>query len=234
MATLDPCGDDPVVADLARLRTKLALLEAQAQARGALDASRQLLQAARPPARRPASAAAAAATLLLHTPAPQPARRPASALLSSSPIADLRRHLQAVVDADAAGCGGARGPLAAITQRHCIDCALGIVRAAEDAAAAAADCFSPAFATGAGAMPPAPSKAAVELAASALCSLSQRPSAHELLLDAGAVPSLVALLSPAMSAPRAALASAAAAIGNLSADAPARRAVRAARSKSVV
>jgi hypothetical protein len=120
-----------------------------------------------------------------------------------APAAELRLLLQAVADADAAG-GGA---LAALTQRHAVMFATRIV---EDAA------------------PPPLGRAArnlLEVAAAALCALSQRPAAHAALLDAGSVPALISLLSPA--APRAAAADAASALGNAAAHTGCRRALRA-------
>jgi hypothetical protein len=64
----------------------------------------------------------------------------------------------------------------------------------------------------------------LELAASALCMLSQRPSSHELLHSAGAVLPLVALATPRWTS--AAVESACCALGNLSADGPSRHAIR--------
>ncbi len=69
-------------------------------------------------------------------------------------------------------------------------------------------------------------RGAVELAAATLCTLSQRPSAHELLLSEGAIPALISLLTPSHR-PRA-VADAASALGNTAADAGCRRAARAA------
>ncbi|GBF90854.1 hypothetical protein Rsub_03708 [Raphidocelis subcapitata] len=133
-------------------------------------------------------------------PAPEPAAASAAALTS-----DLKTYLEAVVEADRAG----DALLASITQQHCIGAAVAAVNAVED-----------------GALPQGKgTHALLELASSTLCALSQRPFAHPLLLSAGAVPPLVSLLSPAHTT--CAAANAACALGNLAANAAARRAVRA-------
>ncbi|GBF91744.1 hypothetical protein Rsub_04048 [Raphidocelis subcapitata] len=199
---------------LERLRAKLALLEARAGALDALDEARHALSEAdsddggggspmlkavwpAPPRARPRSSA--------------PPRRAGGAAAAEArrggaddAVCRLKQHLEAVLDADAGG----GGLLADIAQRHCIECAVGIIERAG--------------------LPPLdkPERRLVDLAAATLCSLSQRASADELLLSAGAVPALVSLLSPCHS--RRAACDATAAAGNLAGGAAARAALRAA------
>lgn len=64
----------------------------------------------------------------------------------------------------------------------------------------------------------------LELAASTLCMLSQRPAAHSLLRSCGAVAALISLLSPLYTS--ATVENAASALGNLSADSACRHVLR--------
>ena len=66
--------------------------------------------------------------------------------------------------------------------------------------------------------------AVLELASSALCMLSQRESAHELLHSSGTIPPLISLCSPRFTSVT--VENAASALGNLSADVPCRHSIR--------
>ncbi|KAI8471008.1 MAG: hypothetical protein J3K34DRAFT_520909 [Monoraphidium minutum] len=189
---------------LERLRSKLALLEAQAGALDDWEASSGafagggdgLIKAARAAACSPRPRAAS-----------PPSPGAAAAAAAAAAVSELKAHLEAVLRADRAGGGGA---LADITQQHCIAAAVRVICDAEDGALSRCKA----------------GRSALDLAASTLCALSQRPSAHELLLSGRAVPALTSLLSPGGPHSTCAVTNAASALGNLSADAAARRAMR--------
>jgi len=221
---------DVHLGSLERLRRKLALLDAQAGAPDELEAAEQ---------------EAACGQLLKAVRSSSPAPRAPASSAASDAVSDLKMYLEAVLDADRAG----DDVLLAITQQHCIAFAVKVINEAEGALVPLDKvcCFCVALwldlcqhkgnhqrpASRPTHRPPLSNphrartqamRGVVDLAASTLCTLSQRASARELLLNENAVPALVSLLTPSHHAR--AVTDAAAALGNLSSDPDCGRAVR--------